>query len=167
MVEGHLHGNSLRKTLSIHSSTEIISSRYSKFLFSLQLRSSFQFSVPKSIYATRSGYGLSLLLIRFCLKSVLANASARVIAAFRDWNLCNSCAFIYEYPVFNAVQSKCFNTIYGTNDNVVLASPTGSGRSRLVSTARLFESLASCVGGEAQSAAAQSSFDFALCATCS
>ncbi|QDS75045.1 hypothetical protein FKW77_006241 [Venturia effusa] len=35
---------------------------------------------------------------------------------------------IFGFPVFNAVQSKCFNTIYRTNDNFVLSSPTGSGK---------------------------------------
>ncbi|RDI80773.1 hypothetical protein Vi05172_g9233 [Venturia inaequalis] len=35
---------------------------------------------------------------------------------------------IFGFPNFNAVQSKCFDTIYRTNDNFVLSSPTGSGK---------------------------------------
>ena len=32
------------------------------------------------------------------------------------------------FPVFNAVQSKCFQTVYHGDHNVVLAAPTGSGK---------------------------------------
>lgn len=35
---------------------------------------------------------------------------------------------IFPFPVFNAVQSKCFGAIYGTNDNFVVSAPTGSGK---------------------------------------
>lgn len=35
---------------------------------------------------------------------------------------------IFGFPCFNAVQSKCFDIIYRTNDNFVLSSPTGSGK---------------------------------------
>lgn len=35
---------------------------------------------------------------------------------------------IFSFPLFNAVQSKCFDSIYKTNDNFVLSSPTGSGK---------------------------------------
>ncbi|KAI9367391.1 Sec63 Brl domain-containing protein [Aspergillus egyptiacus] len=35
---------------------------------------------------------------------------------------------LFHFPVFNAVQSKCFQTIYGSDDNMVLAAPTGSGK---------------------------------------
>ena len=35
---------------------------------------------------------------------------------------------ILPFRLFNAVQSKCFNTVFRTNDNFVLASPTGSGK---------------------------------------
>jgi ATP-dependent DNA helicase HFM1/MER3 len=35
---------------------------------------------------------------------------------------------IFSFPNFNAMQSKCFDTIYRTNDNFVLSSPTGSGK---------------------------------------
>lgn len=35
---------------------------------------------------------------------------------------------IFPFPVFNAVQSKCFWSIYHQNDNIVLSAPTGSGK---------------------------------------
>ncbi|TKA69582.1 hypothetical protein B0A49_04499 [Cryomyces minteri] len=35
---------------------------------------------------------------------------------------------IFPFPLFNAVQSKCFQVIYHGNDNFVLSSPTGSGK---------------------------------------
>ncbi|GAB7350483.1 hypothetical protein MBLNU459_g1077t2 [Dothideomycetes sp. NU459] len=35
---------------------------------------------------------------------------------------------IFNFELFNAVQSKCFDGIYNTNQNFVLASPTGSGK---------------------------------------
>ncbi|KAL9091663.1 MAG: hypothetical protein Q9165_004739 [Trypethelium subeluteriae] len=35
---------------------------------------------------------------------------------------------IFPFRLLNAIQSKCFNTVFNTNDNFVLASPTGSGK---------------------------------------
>jgi ATP-dependent DNA helicase HFM1/MER3 len=35
---------------------------------------------------------------------------------------------IFKFPNFNAVQSKCFPTVYRSNENFVLSSPTGSGK---------------------------------------
>jgi ATP-dependent DNA helicase HFM1/MER3 len=35
---------------------------------------------------------------------------------------------IFPYPIFNAVQSRCFHTVYETDNNFVLSSPTGSGK---------------------------------------
>ncbi|EUC49158.1 hypothetical protein COCMIDRAFT_33419 [Bipolaris oryzae ATCC 44560] len=35
---------------------------------------------------------------------------------------------IFPYPTFNAVQSKCFDTVFRSDNNFVLASPTGSGK---------------------------------------
>ena len=35
---------------------------------------------------------------------------------------------LFSFPLFNAVQSKCFDTVFRTNDNFVLSSPTGSGK---------------------------------------
>ena len=38
---------------------------------------------------------------------------------------------VFEYPLFNAVQSKCFHSVYKTNDNVVISAPTGSGKTAI------------------------------------
>lgn len=35
---------------------------------------------------------------------------------------------LFPFPLFNAIQSKCFQPIYNTNDNLVLSAPTGSGK---------------------------------------
>lgn len=35
---------------------------------------------------------------------------------------------IFKFPLFNAIQSKCFHAVYNTNDNLVLSAPTGSGK---------------------------------------
>jgi ATP-dependent DNA helicase HFM1/MER3 len=42
---------------------------------------------------------------------------------------------IFPYPAFNAVQSKCFDVVYKSNDNFVLASPTGSGKTVILELA--------------------------------
>lgn len=35
---------------------------------------------------------------------------------------------MFPYPIFNAMQSKCFESVYKTDNNFVLSSPTGSGK---------------------------------------
>jgi ATP-dependent DNA helicase HFM1/MER3 len=42
---------------------------------------------------------------------------------------------IFPFPLFNAVQSKCFPFVYNTNDNFVLSSPTGSGKTAVLELA--------------------------------
>ncbi|KAH0565974.1 hypothetical protein GP486_000620 [Trichoglossum hirsutum] len=42
---------------------------------------------------------------------------------------------IFHYPLFNAVQSKCFDAVYNRNDNLVLASPTSSGKTAVLELA--------------------------------
>lgn len=42
---------------------------------------------------------------------------------------------IFPYEVFNAVQSKCFKSIYTTNDNVIVSAPTSSGKTVLLELA--------------------------------
>lgn len=42
---------------------------------------------------------------------------------------------IFPFPVFNAIQSKCFQTVYRTDDNFVLSSPTGSGKTAILELA--------------------------------
>lgn len=41
----------------------------------------------------------------------------------------------FPYPTFNAVQSKCFDTVFRTDDNFVLSSPTGSGKTVILELA--------------------------------
>ena len=42
---------------------------------------------------------------------------------------------IFPYPVFNAVQSKCFSTAFRSNDNLVVSAPTGSGKTAIMELA--------------------------------
>ncbi|KAF2651305.1 P-loop containing nucleoside triphosphate hydrolase protein [Lophiostoma macrostomum CBS 122681] len=42
---------------------------------------------------------------------------------------------VFPYPTFNAVQSKCFERVYKSDDNFVLAAPTGSGKTAVLELA--------------------------------
>ena len=42
---------------------------------------------------------------------------------------------IFPYDLFNAAQSKCFDPVYKTNNNVVVSAPTGSGKTALLELA--------------------------------
>lgn len=42
---------------------------------------------------------------------------------------------IFPYDLFNAVQSKCFPLVYESSDNIVLSSPTGSGKTAVMELA--------------------------------
>ncbi|KAI8964500.1 P-loop containing nucleoside triphosphate hydrolase protein [Daldinia sp. FL1419] len=42
---------------------------------------------------------------------------------------------IFPYELFNVVQSRCFPLVYGTNDNVVVSAPTGSGKTAILEMA--------------------------------
>ncbi|EKG13359.1 Helicase [Macrophomina phaseolina MS6] len=44
---------------------------------------------------------------------------------------------VFPFPAFNIVQSKCFNVVYGTNDNFVVSAPTGSGKTAIFELAIL------------------------------
>ena len=50
---------------------------------------------------------------------------------------------VFPYPFFNAVQSKCFATVFKSPSNLVLSAPTGSGKTVLLELAicRLVSSL--------------------------
>jgi ATP-dependent DNA helicase HFM1/MER3 len=50
---------------------------------------------------------------------------------------------IFSFPIFNAVQSKCFAAVYKSDDNIVMSSPTGSGKTAILELAicRLIGSL--------------------------
>jgi ATP-dependent DNA helicase HFM1/MER3 len=42
---------------------------------------------------------------------------------------------VFPFPNFNAVQSKCFDSVFRSDDNFVLASPTGSGKTAILELA--------------------------------
>ncbi|KAK4502972.1 hypothetical protein PRZ48_006399 [Zasmidium cellare] len=42
---------------------------------------------------------------------------------------------MFPFPLFNAVQSKCFSVVYQTNDNFVVSAPTGSGKTAILELA--------------------------------
>lgn len=42
---------------------------------------------------------------------------------------------VFRYPLFNAVQSKCFPTAYSSDDNLVVSAPTGGGKTAILEMA--------------------------------
>jgi ATP-dependent DNA helicase HFM1/MER3 len=42
---------------------------------------------------------------------------------------------VFPHELFNAVQSKCFATVYKSNDNVVVSAPTGCGKTGILELA--------------------------------
>jgi len=42
---------------------------------------------------------------------------------------------VFPFELFSAVQSKCFEAVFNTNDNVVVAAPTGSGKTAILELA--------------------------------
>lgn len=42
---------------------------------------------------------------------------------------------VFPYPLFNAVQSRCFNSVYNTNSNIVVSAPTGAGKTVILELA--------------------------------
>ncbi|KAF7295289.1 DEAD/DEAH-box DNA helicase [Mycena indigotica] len=38
---------------------------------------------------------------------------------------------IFKFPVFNAVQSTCFSTVFSSDENLIVSAPTGSGKTVL------------------------------------
>ncbi|KAI5841329.1 Sec63 Brl domain-containing protein [Morchella snyderi] len=42
---------------------------------------------------------------------------------------------VFPFALFNAVQSKCLPSVYSTSDNVVISSPTGSGKTAVMELA--------------------------------
>lgn len=42
---------------------------------------------------------------------------------------------VFPFPLFNAIQSKVFPAVYGTNDNVVVSAPTGGGKTAILELA--------------------------------
>lgn len=52
---------------------------------------------------------------------------------------------VFKFPIFNAVQSRCFSTAYESDNNLVVSAPTGSGKTVIMELGilRLVESLKS------------------------
>lgn len=42
---------------------------------------------------------------------------------------------IFSFGLFNAIQSKAFDAVYGSNDNVIVSAPTGSGKTTIMELA--------------------------------
>ncbi|CAI7572064.1 unnamed protein product [Penicillium glandicola] len=42
---------------------------------------------------------------------------------------------MFPFPLFNAIQSKSFHSVYNSNDNIVLSAPTGSGKTVVIELA--------------------------------
>lgn len=42
---------------------------------------------------------------------------------------------LFDFPLFNAIQSKCFPSVYNNDDNIVLSAPTGSGKTVIMELA--------------------------------
>ena len=42
---------------------------------------------------------------------------------------------VFQYPLFNAVQSKCFPIAYKSDDNLVVSAPTGGGKTAILEMA--------------------------------
>ncbi|PKX95012.1 putative DEAD/DEAH box DNA helicase (Mer3) [Aspergillus novofumigatus IBT 16806] len=84
-------------------------------------------------------HGSSTILISTaqCQKSPFENIpmSVRGIVLVSIHELPDSYRSIFHFPVFNAVQSKCFQRVYKTDDNIVLAAPTGSGKTVIMELA--------------------------------
>ncbi|KAK8121524.1 hypothetical protein PG999_005644 [Apiospora kogelbergensis] len=47
----------------------------------------------------------------------------------------DKCRTLFPYQLFNAVQSKSFPLAYGSNDNIVISAPTGSGKTAVLEMA--------------------------------
>lgn len=42
---------------------------------------------------------------------------------------------VFPFPLFNAIQSKCYSTAYQSNDNLVVSAPTGGGKTAILEMA--------------------------------
>lgn len=42
---------------------------------------------------------------------------------------------VFPYPLFNAVQSRCFESVYNTASNIVVSAPTGAGKTVILELA--------------------------------
>lgn len=42
---------------------------------------------------------------------------------------------VFPFPIFNAIQSRCFAPVYHSNDNIVVSAPTGGGKTAILELA--------------------------------
>lgn len=42
---------------------------------------------------------------------------------------------VFPFPVFNAIQSKCYRSVYESDDNLVVSAPTGGGKTAILEMA--------------------------------
>ncbi|OJJ98050.1 hypothetical protein ASPACDRAFT_31738 [Aspergillus aculeatus ATCC 16872] len=62
-------------------------------------------------------------------------ASVRGIVLLSVHELPDKYRAIFPFPVFNAIQSKCFQSVYRSDHNIVLSAPTGSGKTVIMELA--------------------------------
>ncbi|ORY61529.1 uncharacterized protein BCR38DRAFT_316781, partial [Pseudomassariella vexata] len=79
---------------------------------------------------------------RASIRLDLDHAPEEVTPRVNDTDLVNprkalpdKCRTIFPYELFNVVQSKCFPHVYGSDDNVVVSAPTGSGKTAILELA--------------------------------
>ena len=77
------------------------------------------------------------------LRLIHGSAAARGIPLVSTHDLPDRFRAIFPFPNFNAAQSKCFTAAYKSDDNLVMSSPTGSGKTAILELAicRLIETL--------------------------
>ncbi|PYH94722.1 DEAD/DEAH box DNA helicase [Aspergillus ellipticus CBS 707.79] len=92
--------------------------------------------------------GLSEMARQEVQKTPFRNIPAfiRGIVLVSVHELPDNCRAIFPFPLFNAVQSKCFQYAYKTDTNIVLAAPTGSGKTVIMELAIC--RLLNCLKGE-------------------
>ncbi len=100
----------------------------------IQEKSSSQASVSLSVASPVQRSSLSTP--SHLISSSLRRTTARGIQLIcpRD-SLPHQFHSIFRYPVFNEVQSKCFPVVYESDDNLVVAAPTGSGKTIIMELA--------------------------------
>lgn len=70
-----------------------------------------------------------------CLNLHHAPPNVQGITLLPTRNLPDNIRGIFDYPLLNAVQSKCFPVVFESDDNFVLSSPTGSGKTAVLELA--------------------------------
>ncbi|KAJ5597409.1 hypothetical protein N7537_007493 [Penicillium hordei] len=84
-------------------------------------------SSPQELIAQASPEALTVNRQR---QNVFSNIppSVRGIVLVSVNDLPENYSSMFPFPLFNAIQSKSFHSVYNSNDNIVLSAPTGSGK---------------------------------------